>query len=61
VIVYADSAGKVTTTPVPVFDRYEYFIQETQAKKDYFLVPYRYKKEMGLVKVSLSTDEKQAG
>jgi|GEM_PF-1608697 len=59
VLVHANKAGHVTTIPLPVFDRNEYLIPQTQAKKDYLLLPYRYKKEMGLVKVSLSFNESQ--
>lgn len=55
VLVNSNAAGHVSTTPIPVFDRNEYFIPQTQAKKDYFLLPYRYKKEMGLVKITIES------
>jgi hypothetical protein len=59
VLVNAGKSGRVRTTAIPVFDRYEYFIPQTQAKKDYFILPYRNKKEMGLVKVTIDNNEAQ--
>ena len=59
VMVHANRKGRVFTTPLPVFDRYEYLLPQTQATKDFFLVPYRYKRELGLLKVSIQNNEKK--
>lgn len=49
-----NEAGGLSTISLPVFDRYEYMLPQVQATKDYFILPYSYKNEIGLVKISLT-------
>ena len=54
VMLNADKKGELVTTPVPVYDRYEYNVGLTQPGNDYFILPYSHKSETGLLKVTLS-------
>jgi hypothetical protein len=50
-----NNEGELTMTSLPVFDRYEYLLPQLQAvSNDYFLVPYTYKNEIGLVKITMT-------
>ena len=49
-----DEAGRLSTTSLPVYDRYDYLVPQVQAVKDYFLVPYSHKNEIGLVKITMT-------
>lgn len=46
--------GDLSTTSLPVFDRYDYMIPQVQAVKNYFVLPYAYKNEIGLVKITFT-------
>ena len=47
--------GKFQTHDISVYDRYEYQLSQLKAvNNEYFIVPYTYKNETGLVKVRLA-------
>ena len=54
VMLNADKRGELVTTPLPVYDRYEYNIGLLQPGNDYFILPYTHKSETGLLKITLS-------
>ena len=49
----SDDKGKLVETGLPVFDKYDYVLPQLQGCDDYFVVPYSYRNEMGLVKVTV--------
>lgn len=49
----SDDKGKLVDTGLPVFDKYDYVLPQLQACDDYFVVPYSYRNEMGLMKVTV--------
>ena len=53
VMVNADDNGMLKTTPLPVYDRYDYNPSLLQAGNDYFILPYSHKNETGLLKITL--------
>ena len=52
--MHAADNGELETTPLSVYDRYDYNIALAQQGTDYFILPYTHKNETGLVKVILS-------
>ena len=53
-IVSSGANGSFSTEDVPVYDRYQYLLSQLQAVEDkYFILPYIYKNEIGLVKVTM--------
>ncbi|HEY6956335.1 MAG TPA: hypothetical protein VI385_13890 [Flavisolibacter sp.] len=53
IIFSSDDNGKLAEKGLPVFDKYDYLLSQLQAFDNSFIVPYSYKKEMGLMKVTL--------
>lgn len=54
-VLFTDNGkGDLSTTSLPVFDRYDYMIPQVQAVKNYFVLPYAYKNEIGLVKITFT-------
>lgn len=42
----------LSSTSLPVFDRYEYMVPQVQGLNDCFILPYVYKNEVGLIKIT---------
>ena len=54
IVITDNGKRKLLTTDIPVFDRYEYLLAQLQpVDNDYFILPYLYKREIGLVKIRL--------
>ena len=53
-MMHAADNGELETTPLSVYDRYDYNIALAQQGTDYFILPYTHKNETGLVKVTLT-------
>jgi hypothetical protein len=51
VMLGSDDKNQLLVTPLTVFDRYDYILSQLQSFANYFIVPYSYKMEMGLMKV----------
>jgi len=52
--ISSDNNGKLISKDIAVFDKYEYLLTKMQAvKKDYVILPYTYKNEVGLVKITI--------
>jgi hypothetical protein len=54
-LINGNAEGELTATDIRVYDKYEYLLPQMQAVNNkYVLVPYTYKKELGLVKITLN-------
>jgi hypothetical protein len=54
VMITSDEKEDFLTQSLPVFDRYDYVLSQLQFVKDkYFIVPFLFKNEMGLMKVTM--------
>jgi hypothetical protein len=49
----SDNESQLSATPLPVFDRYDFLLSELQSFGNYFIVPYCFKNEMGLMRVTV--------
>jgi hypothetical protein len=52
-MVNATADGQLTTSDLRVFDRYNYLLPQLQAVGNYFILPYTYKNDIGLVKIKM--------
>lgn len=54
-LVSADQSGALTTTDLPVYSKYEYRLSalQTVAAENAVVIPYKHKRRLGLVKISL--------
>lgn len=54
-LVSADQLGALSTTDLPVYSKYEYRLSalQTVAAENAFVIPYKHKRRLGLVKISL--------
>lgn len=55
-LVSADKAGKLETTDLPVYGKYDYQVNLLQpiGAENAFLIPYFHKRQMGLLKISIN-------
>jgi hypothetical protein len=54
-LMSADSNDKLSVRPLPVYDRFDYLLNQLRSgDKNYFIVPYISKNEMGLLKVTMN-------
>ena len=52
--ISSDNSGKLISKDIAVFDKYEYLLAKMQAAKtNYVILPYTYKNEVGLVKITI--------
>lgn len=54
VLMHTDKQGTLATTPLPVYDRYEYNPSLLQSVNDYFILPYSNGRETGLLKITMT-------
>ena len=52
-ILFSGYETGLSTTNLPVFDRYDYMLPQVRAEKNYFILPYAHKREIGLIKITL--------
>ena len=52
-IVGSDINSQLSVTPLPVYDRYDFMLSQLQSFGNFFIVPYSYKSEMGLMRVAV--------
>lgn len=46
--------GRLVTTGIRVFDKYDYMLSQLQSEDNYVICPYTYKNEMGLIKITIN-------
>jgi hypothetical protein len=46
--------GRLETSGIRVFDKYDYMLSQIHVKDDYVICPYIYKNEMGLIKITIN-------
>ena len=52
--IYRNEENKISTKDIRVFDKYEYQLQDFKSvDKEYIIMPYRHKREIGLVKITM--------
>lgn len=49
--------NNLVATALPVFDKYDYLLSQLQFWDNYFIVPYSFKNEMGLMKVTIRPNQ----
>ena len=52
--MHTNNSGELETTPLSVYDRYEYNVAIAQPGPDYFILPYSHKNETGLLKITMT-------
>ncbi len=54
VLFSGDANGGLSAVSIPVYDRNDYIIEQVQAVKNSFILPYTHKNETGLLKITLT-------
>jgi hypothetical protein len=52
-LVTTDNNEKLYSISLPVYDRFDYLLNQLKSYKNYFIIPYTSKNEMGLLKVTM--------